>query len=299
MRLRSAIAATADAETFHALGVVVVNSPHRKDNLRDTGAVNCLKKKTLISWILPDRGRGYGGRDVGGCFQRERSNLHNGLVKRVGTAVMDRADDIASSKDRNGLRLNPIHNADAIMSKFGTKDLGNAAGRLIHRVATSLLELPENLKAAFLSLAVENVHHILQRLGHLNSLIHGNLDDRSYVDVDGSSMGKPFSQLGIRLLKGLAATDDRATRDDVVGDHEGKVQLWKGSDQDLDALRAVLQKIQGSAKNSMGSQVRLHLLALRVILNGLGSIAGEMNIEHDLAPWHGILKTREEPGWFR
>lgn len=130
-------------------------------------------------------------------------------------------------------------------------------------------------------------------------MVHGHLDDGSHVDVDGSSIGKPLSELGVRLLKGLAATNDRAARDDVGWNHERKVQLWKRTDQDLDTLRAILEKIEGSSKNGMGSQVRLHLLSLRVILNGLGGVEGEMKVERNLAPWHRILKLGEEARRFR
>lgn len=185
------------------------------------------------------------------------------------------------------------------MSKFLAKDFGNAAGRFIDGVTTLLLQLPEDLEAALFSLAVKSVDDHLQGLCNLNSLVHGHFNDGSHVDVDGSFIGKPLSELGIRLLKGLAATNDRAARDDVGWNHKRKVQLWKRTDQDLDALGAILEKIEGSSENGMGSQVRLHLLSLRVILNGLRSVEGEMKVERNLAPWHRILKLREEARRFR
>lgn len=185
------------------------------------------------------------------------------------------------------------------MSKLLTKDFGNAAGRFIDGVTTLLFKLPEDLETSLFSLAVKSVDDHLQRLGNLDSLVHGHLDDGSHVDIDGSSIGKPLSELGVRLLKGLAATNNGAARDDVGWNHERKVQLWKRTDQDLEALRTILEKIEGSSKDGVGSQVRLHLLSLRVILNGLCSVEGEMKVERHLAPWHRILKLREEARRFR
>lgn len=281
-RLGGVASAAADAEELHALSVVVAVCPCRKDDLRDAGTVNLLDILLVeFVWI--------GGVDIS-------DNLHDSLVERVCPTVMDRADDVAGTEDGNGLGLNPIHDSDAILLKLLTKNLRNAATGLKHRVFSSLLELPEDLKPSLFGLLVNAVDDNLQRSCHLYGLLLCNLDEGSQIHVDGSSPRKPLTQLGIQLLKGLGTTNNRSTRNDVRRHLERKVQLWKTADQDLKILGTVSQKVNGGPKDGVCRQVRLSLLSLRVLSERHDRVQNEVHVKRHLVPRHRIGKPREQSG---
>lgn len=156
-----------------------------------------------------------------------KKNLHGGLVVRVCSTVMNRADDRSASKYSERIGLDPFFDSNSILLECLAEDLLDSASGQEHRVSAVLSELPEDLQTTLFNLLIKLVDHNLQGLCQLDSLVFSHLDDGSHVDVDGSSLCEPLSQVRLGDPNRDRMANDGATGNNMRRNLEWEIKLWE------------------------------------------------------------------------
>lgn len=239
--LHVTITPAADAEILNTLSVIEAVGPRGDYDLRDTGTVivcETLCQPTVVRW------------DV----QMGRKNSHDGLIVRVCSTMMDRADDRTASKYSKRFGFEPLLHSNSVLLECLAKYLLDSASGQKHRELAILSELPENLDATLFDLLVKLVDDKLQGFCQLYGLVLGNLNKRSHVDVDCSSLCKPLSQVRLGGPNRGRVANDGATGNNMSGNLDGEVKLRERGHQNLDIVRA-MYKIHGSFENRVGVEI--------------------------------------------
>ena len=223
-------------------------------------------------------------------------NILDSLVKRVGAAVVDLADDVARHQDRDGLGLEPVRHPDAIAVQLLAEDLMQLRAGAVAKLG-QLPQLPEDLQTGALGVLLGiGIEDMSQRAGNLESLVLLDVADGAQVDVHSWAVGEPLLQLGIRLRQGRCNAQDRSAGDEVIGLHQREVELGQTAHEDLESLMGLVDEAQGG--DELGArrilQVLLGGLALLVLDVDGDGVHDVKHVEGPVVPGHGVLEAGED-----